>query len=585
MDDHIFRNISIRTRISVLLILSIIILSSALLYVSKRFTQSIIENYLYDYLEITQQEMGKGIELLIDDVNILSVRLLTSDGIYSAILDPKISKKDKEKHFRTLLDEMLINRQEIGDIVIVTNDGEMYDYASPGDLMDKPDERYLEKIRQSPELIEWGGVKKDKNNNAYVLLGKKYRNFYTGQSLGYLILYIRESAIYDIYKKNIPDMGYSFLLSDDNYIISHPDKNKVGSMIYDSDKFSSEKVFEHFSSNMDGKPSIMAISKFYEQLQRLGCNWKIVSVIPQDKLFELMDRINTYVFIIEIIMSLAAILISIKISSQIVGPIKLLQDKLKDFGKNNVISLSFFEKTGNEIWELEKTYNEMVKRISDLIIKNNEEKEKQRELELIALQAQINPHFLYNTLDAIGWISKLKRQPEIEKLVMALARFFRISLHKGDKFITVQEEIELVRNYVTIELIRFPDKFDLDIDVDEDVLYCRILKLTLQPLVENAIKHGIGAKEGKGLIKITGRRVDDDIHLEVIDDGVGFDVDKKSFKGKDENKEGGYGLNNVDKRIKLEYGEDYGIKIFSLENVGTRIEVKLKADLDYLESE
>lgn len=232
----------------------------------------------------------------------------------------------------------------------------------------------------------------------------------------------------------------------------------------------------------------------------------------------------------------------------------------------------------NEIAELYDSFDDMTDRISELIEKNEEDSEQRRKLELAALQIQINPHFLYNTLDTVAWLSKLKKQPDIEKLVVSLARFFRISLHNGDKHITVFEETQLVKNYINIENIRFPEKINLEMNIDDDILDYKIVKIILQPIVENSIKHGFVNLKRKGTIRINGYASGEDLIFEVIDDGNGFAVPpnflQKDFKRNDG--PGGYGIKNVNERIKLEYGENYGLFYESEPKKGTKVTVKLR---------
>ena len=278
----------------------------------------------------------------------------------------------------------------------------------------------------------------------------------------------------------------------------------------------------------------------------------------------------------EIAITIIVILVSTRIAYTITKPIVSLRDHVNKLG-NGKTDVVLSTNAKDEIWELENSFNKMVVRIQDLIERNNQEKEKQKEMELIALQAQINPHFIYNTLDAIGWMAKLKKETEIERMVMALSTFFRTSLHKGEQYIMVKEEIELVESYVTIEKMRFPEKFDIIYNISDEIRDCLMLKIILQPLVENAIKHGISEKEGKGLITINGYAEDEDLVFEVIDDGVGFDVCTKEFQAAYNHiKRSGYGLRNVDERIKLEYGDDYGLKFESEKGKGTRVYVRLK---------
>ncbi len=201
------------------------------------------------------------------------------------------------------------------------------------------------------------------------------------------------------------------------------------------------------------------------------------------------------------------------------------------------------------------------------------------EHELSYFYAQITPHFLYNTLDAIAWIARLKKQPDIEKMIASLATFFRISLHKGDKFIPVEEEVRLVQSFVTVELMRFPDKFEIRYDIPDEVRQLRILKLILQPLVENAIKHGISEKRGKGLITVTAETSGDMIVFEVADDGVGFREDRPFGTADDQTLfRSGYGLRNVQERIKLEYGGDCGLTVRSERGQGTTVTVRIRKE-------
>lgn len=578
---RIFRKLNIRPRLMIVLLLGIVLFLTVLVYTSRILSQSLVESYVYDHLETTQQEMQKSVELYFTEVNMLTVRLLHNTAIYNLIDDSTLSHEEKQRQLREILRKMSFDNQIIGDIVIANDKYEVFSYAEDKKLIDKPDNLYIHNILSSKKLITWGPIKKDIDNNAYILLGKKYQDFYTGQKLGCLIIYIKEAALYEIYKKTTPDLGYSFLVSESGYVISHPDKNKVGSTIYDNSMLNIDKEFSHYIADSDGKKSIYVVSKFGEKLQAIDCDWRIVSIISQEKLFGRFNSINIYILIIGIAMSIILIFILTKFSFKIIEPIRRLNSKIKEFGKGKTVKLSFIKKNKDEIWELEKSYNEMIRRISDLIISNNEEKEKQRKLELTALQAQINPHFLFNTLDAIGWIAAIKKQDDIERLVMALACFFRISLHKGAKFITLEEEVEIVKNFLLIEQIRFPDKFDVEYDIQEDVAQCKVLKLILQPVVENAIKHGISMKRERGFIKISARSVGEELELEVVDDGVGFDVSILGENNTREYKNGGYGIFNVDERIKLEYGKTYGMKIHSTKGEGTRVVIRLKLEFDF----
>jgi two-component system sensor histidine kinase YesM len=200
------------------------------------------------------------------------------------------------------------------------------------------------------------------------------------------------------------------------------------------------------------------------------------------------------------------------------------------------------------------------------------------------LQAQINPHFLYNTLDTIVWMAEAHKTAEVIEIVRALSSFFRIALSKGKDWISIRQEIEHVTSYLTIQKMRYRDILDYRIEVDEDILDGTILKLTVQPLVENALYHGIKNKRNGGTITVRARRTDHNlVLLEVQDDGVGFTAyklgriraDMESDSDTVSLKESGFGLENVNKRIKLFYGKQYGLTVNSRYLEGTCVTVAI----------
>ena len=267
------------------------------------------------------------------------------------------------------------------------------------------------------------------------------------------------------------------------------------------------------------------------------------------------------------------------ISASIYIPIKKLHSVTTTITKNDLEALVTSENV-DEITELGMSFNIMIGRIRELLDAKIKEQENLKKAELRALQAQINPHFLYNTLDTIMWMAEAKRTEEVIEIVRALSSFFRIALSKGKDWISLRQEIEHVRSYLTIQKIRYRDILDYKIEVDENILDCIILKLTLQPLVENALYHGIKNKRNGGTITLRARRLDENLALlEVQDDGVGFTSYKLGHiqaeldddSGEITLKESGFGLENVHKRIKLYYGKQYGVSIASQYQEGTTV--------------
>lgn len=278
------------------------------------------------------------------------------------------------------------------------------------------------------------------------------------------------------------------------------------------------------------------------------------------------------------------------ISASIYLPIKKLHDVTTTITKTDLQALVTGENV-DEITELGMTFNIMIGRIRELLNAKVKEQENLKKAELKALQAQINPHFLYNTLDTIVWMAEANKTDQVIEIVRALSSFFRIALSKGKDWISIRQEIEHVRSYLAIQRIRYRDILNYKIEVDEDLLDGTILKLTLQPLVENALYHGIKNKRGGGTIVVRAQRIGSDlVRLEVQDDGVGFTPRKlaqirstlEDESGEISLKEGGFGLENVNRRIKLYYGKEYGLYVQSEHHGGTQAvaRIPLQKDLE-----
>ena len=271
------------------------------------------------------------------------------------------------------------------------------------------------------------------------------------------------------------------------------------------------------------------------------------------------------------------------ISASIYVPIKKLHDVTTTITGEDLQAL-VTNTNADEITELGISFNLMIGRIRELLNSKMLEQENLKKAELRTLQAQINPHFLYNTLDTIVWMAESNRNDQVIEIVRALSSFFRIALSKGKDWISLRQEIEHVKSYLTIQKMRYRDILDYEIDVDEELLDSTILKLTLQPLVENALYHGIKTKRNGGEIVVSASRGEENnVVLVVRDDGVGFTPYKltqiremlATESGQITMNEGGFGLENVNKRLKLYYGIQYGLSIQSHYRGGTQVTVTI----------
>lgn len=275
------------------------------------------------------------------------------------------------------------------------------------------------------------------------------------------------------------------------------------------------------------------------------------------------------------------------ISHSIIKPIENLCLTTKLVGDGDFIT-RVPDSESDEIATLTTSFNKMIEKIGSLVEDVRLEQVNLKKTELKLLQAQINPHFLYNTLDTIIWLAEGNQSKDVVKMVSALSKFFRITLSKGYDYINIKDEEMLIRSYLQIQQYRYQDILDYEINISAQLEYYKILKLTLQPIVENALYHGIKNKRGKGKIIIDGYYERDMIFLKVKDNGIGMkeeqlDIIKKILNGEkcnDRFNQNGFGIFNVNERIKLNFGAEYGLKVKSEYGVGSEFTICIPAISD-----
>lgn len=299
---------------------------------------------------------------------------------------------------------------------------------------------------------------------------------------------------------------------------------------------------------------------------------RVISSIP----VELVVLNSNYIMVTTFAVAIAAILLCLILSPVIIGsltkPLNAIvhtMNKVQDGDTQARVAV----KNDDEFGYIGKSLNAMLDNLNELFATNLEKQNRLRLAELKALYAQINPHFLYNTLDSIKWLAKLSGVDDIVLIVSQLGKLLKNSINNQKDSVRISEEINLIGNYLSIQKIRYSDKFDVDMQIEEAILDCIVPKFIIQPIVENAIIHGIEDKVGKAHLMIRGWHENNTIIFEVSDDGVGISGEKldrirKLTQAQAANGDS-IGIANVDKRIKLYYGEEYGLDISSTENIGT----------------
>ncbi len=428
----------------------------------------------------------------------------------------------------------------------------------------------------------WNGMEKDPfitdNNDSFILtLGKNVININTGELEGYLLITTKETTFSSIYEgTGLGKTGRYFICDNQGIVVSSANKNEILKPIGNAELLKQVLDNKNRKSiiHVDGRKMVLVTYA----LPKL--NWQLVGVVPLSELTEESTKMSIIIIIVGFICMITAVFLSNILSSTITKPLNKLMTEVGELELYNLNAITQVD-AKDDIGLLADSFNVMKRRIGDLMSNVILQQEKQRKYELKLLQEQIKPHFLYNSLQLIYSMIEMDKKEQAMKATKSLADFYRIALSSGSEIISIAQEIKNVEDYLFIQRMRYDRVFDYHITIPREFEKYKILKLTLQPIVENCIRHGFESKQRDAdkHILIKAERIHDVICIEITDNGIGIKPEKiqQLFDMENMNRMDSFGLKNIDERIKLFYGENYGIHIKSEYLKGTSVFVHIPA--------
>ncbi|MFV0342535.1 MAG: sensor histidine kinase [Anaerocolumna sp.] len=571
-----FRDLSISKKFTVslsfLLILPLIVL---FLWINQNITSRLDEQNCKTNLEILKQTMTP-IHYMIEDVSYISLEILGNINLQTYLVNKNNLSNDKREEFlmkiQYELGKLINSRDSISRVSIFTEEKILFQF---GGYLREESLHHLNQVQELRGKPLWLPTESDKryiskNDRIYEVPIVRAINDFT--TMNHIIAYerinIAEEYLCSLYSGIKGDGTQSlFIVNKEGDIISSLAKELLETNI------KNEEYFEKFQEKSEGY-FVNKSGSLVSYYEINSPQWYVVKI---DKLDTIIGGrlINSIIGIcILFTMFFGVCFITIQ-KRQIIEPIKQLSKEVKKFheGKYNI---RLHTDSQDEIGELNQCFVDMGSYIQDLIERVYKSQLKEKESQLLYLQSQINPHFLYNTLDSIRWMAIKGKQFDIAEQIEALSNLFKNALNQGKDLTTLEKEIKHLLDYITIQKNRFGDKIEYVIQVEDNLKSLRVLNLILQPLVENAIVHGLENKLGQGKIFVSVYKKEGHLCFNVEDNGLGTDEELIRYKLAEASGDHTVlALHNINKRIKYKYGEAYGIQFSSEIGVGTKVEIKI----------
>jgi len=570
-----FSKLSITNKFFVSLIIVLILpLTALFIWMNINLSRQIYEQNIQINLEVLKQTKSP-INYLIEDIEFVSLEVLGNENLQQYINQRDLLSSKEAERLQIEIDyeinNLISSRESISRMSVFVDEGILFQFGNHlieeaqlpyDDIIDlKGKQMWL------PAYFEQDYIS-GHNHDYEVTAVRAINNIdVINNIIGFVRINIYEEQLSQLYS-GVAGKGTRavFIINDEGEVISSSDKNMLGTSIAE------ESYLRSILENNDGY--ILQGNDIICYYRFKTVNWHMVKI---DNVSSITSR-NIYNFIIMFsifFILLFAVLFYFLQRQYIIKPVIEIK---KDISKihDGQYNFDLHTKSNDEIADLNKGLIEMGNYIQDLIEKEYKHAISEKDAQLQYLQSQINPHFLYNTLDSVRWLALRDKNVKLAKLITALSNHFKHALNQGRDMTTVTQEIMHIKDYLTIQKNRFGDDLNVDISVQDDVKDLPVLNLILQPLVENAIIHGLEKKLGNRQLEINVWTQDNHIFYKVVDNGMGVDQEsiREKLKTVCETNDA-LALNNVNKRLKYKYGEDYGIEVYSQIGVGTTVIIRI----------
>lgn len=566
-------NSSLRTKLLIMFLFLTVIPLILVGIISYMKSYNIVAQKSYSLAQIQVGQLSREFDVVFQDI-----KRFTEIGKKDSTVKFLIDKQNTAEESKSILGMIKLYRESyqysdsIMNIKIISTDGKAVSEDRGVHLLDR------EAISKPPFLTLLDGPTKTiiepiyKNSNPVLSMTSTIVSDRSKEVIGFINILIKSSVF-----KNI--LNEAALNSSGTFHI----ESETGKLLFSNPQFANAPVSTQINGNKSGFFSEGATFIVYETSNLTG--WKVIRYAPLTEITKEAHEIRSLIVLTVGSLVILTIGLYFFITSKLILPLRMLKEKMKQASQGD-LDVKIVNKGTDEIADLSENFNSMIIKIKALLTKSVNEQKQLKIAELRTMQAQINPHFLYNSLETIIWMAEAKKGPQVIEITKALSYFFRISLSKGKDLILLEDEVSHVRNYLTIQKMRYRDILDVNFHLNDDILKYKIIKLTLQPIVENAIYHGIKNKRGKGFVRIKGDFTSEgNIAIDVIDNGIGMSEDKLrevrlqlSSGLPFEKDQGGFGMVNVHQRILLQYGPSFGITINSLYGSGTRVSLIIPAE-------
>lgn len=565
--DRLFRRLKIQKQIMgsmmVISVVSLFILGAIIFGISKKTIETNYKNAHEYNLQVSSRIIEIQLESIIEYVRTLLIHESFMESLEEEGEDRYFSGNNQKIINKAMTDIFFQNQFLLG-MMVVSENGKIHYFSKNQTRMELGhyyetdnllDEAWVDEARkaQGKEIFYGYNVLTNSDSDYAISLIKQLIDPYSRESMGYLVVNIKKSLLDKAF--GTKEAGYET----NRYLIMETAADKKTEKIPDYTVYfngnQEEKgdIVRHFEQGSSREKYLF--STYRNELT----GWDVVNVIERSELSRDSSYVGWIIILAGIGLVAFSFLISRMISGQISRPLNTLAQTISEVGEGNLRVEAEFE--DNEVGQIGNKFKLMVNNNLELRERLLNTEIKEREAELLLLQSQINPHFLYNTLDSLYFMAVIDQADDIAEMVLSLSNTFKLSLNKGGKLICVRDEVEKMKAYMKIQNLRYHDRFEFRLQVEEDIMEEKILTFILQPIIENSMYHGLEAKVGGGYISVTGCRKDNMLHFTISDNGVGIDDMSKLEKG--------YGVHNVRERIRLFYGDEYTAEFTSQVNVGT----------------